>query len=31
MEKVFKKEFGEERLEKNMSVAQDAYESVKEV
>jgi pyruvate ferredoxin oxidoreductase gamma subunit len=31
MEKVFKKEFGEERLKKNMSVAQDAYESVKEV
>ncbi len=30
MEKVLKKEFGENRLEKNMIVAQDAYESVKE-
>ena len=30
MEKVLKKEFGENRLEKNMSVAQDAYESVRE-
>ena len=30
MEKVLKKEFGENRLEKNMSVAKDAYESVKE-
>jgi len=31
MEKVLKKEFGENRLEKNMIVARDAYESVKEV
>jgi len=31
MEKVLKKEFGEERIEKNMAVAKDAYESVKEV
>jgi 2-oxoacid:acceptor oxidoreductase gamma subunit (pyruvate/2-ketoisovalerate family) len=31
MEKVIKKEFGEGRLEKNMSVAKDAYETVKEV
>jgi len=30
MEKVLKKEFGENRLEKNMSVAQDAYEFVRE-
>ena len=31
MEKVLKKNFGESRLEKNMSVARDAYETVKEV
>jgi Pyruvate/2-oxoacid:ferredoxin oxidoreductase gamma subunit len=31
MEKVIKKEFGESRLEKNMSVAKNAYELVKEV
>ncbi len=31
MEKVIKKEFGEVRLEKNMSVARDAYNTVKEV
>ena len=31
MEKVIKKEFGEKRLEKNMSVAKDAYESVREI
>jgi 2-oxoacid:acceptor oxidoreductase gamma subunit (pyruvate/2-ketoisovalerate family) len=31
MEKVLKKEFGENRLEKNMTVAKDAYESVREV
>ncbi|MFX1567268.1 MAG: 2-oxoacid:acceptor oxidoreductase family protein [Promethearchaeota archaeon] len=31
MEKVIKKEFGESRLEKNMSVARDAYESVREM
>ncbi len=31
MEKVIKKQFGESRLEKNMSVAKDAYESVKEM
>ncbi|UCD01309.1 MAG: 2-oxoacid:acceptor oxidoreductase family protein [Promethearchaeota archaeon] len=31
MEKVIKKEFGESRLEKNMSVAKDAYESVREI
>ncbi len=30
MEKVIKKEFGEARLEKNMSVARDAYNTVKE-
>ena len=30
LDKVLKKEFGEERLEKNMAVAKDAYESVKE-
>lgn len=30
MEKVIKKEFGEKKLEKNMRVAKDAYESVKE-
>lgn len=30
MEKVIKKQFGEKRLDKNMSVAKDAYESVKE-
>ena len=30
MEKVLKKEFGENRLEKNMNVAKDAYESVME-
>ncbi|MFX1493520.1 MAG: 2-oxoacid:acceptor oxidoreductase family protein [Promethearchaeota archaeon] len=30
MEKVIKKQFGVERLDKNMSVAKDAYESVKE-
>ena len=30
MEKVLKKEFGENRLEKNMTVAKDAYESVRE-
>ncbi len=30
MEKVLKKEFGENRLEKNMIVAKDAYESVRE-
>ena len=30
MEKVIRKEFGESRLGKNMSVAKDAYESVKE-
>ncbi|TKJ24030.1 MAG: hypothetical protein CEE42_11485 [Promethearchaeota archaeon Loki_b31] len=30
MEKVLKKEFGENRLEKNMSVANDGYESVRE-
>jgi len=30
MEKVFKKEFGENRLEKNMIVAKDAYNSVRE-
>jgi 2-oxoacid:acceptor oxidoreductase gamma subunit (pyruvate/2-ketoisovalerate family) len=31
MEKVIKKQFGEDRLEKNMSVAKDAYESVREI
>ena len=31
MEKVIKKQFGESRLEKNMSVAKDAYESVREM
>ncbi|MFX1346931.1 MAG: 2-oxoacid:acceptor oxidoreductase family protein [Promethearchaeota archaeon] len=31
MEKVIKKEFGERRLEKNMSVAKEAYETVREV
>jgi len=31
MKKVLKKEFGENKLEQNMSVARDAYESVKEV
>lgn len=31
MEKVIKKEFGEGRIEKNMSVAKAAYETVKEV
>lgn len=31
MEKVIKKEFGEGKIEKNMSVAKDAYESVKEI
>ncbi|MHA1272707.1 MAG: 2-oxoacid:acceptor oxidoreductase family protein [Promethearchaeota archaeon] len=31
MENVLKKEFGEKKLEKNMAVAKDAYESVKEV
>ena len=31
MEKVLKKEFGENRLEKNMIVAKDAYNSVMEV
>ncbi len=31
MEKVIKKEFGEVRLTKNMSVAKDAYDTVKEV
>jgi len=31
MEKVLKKEFGENRIEKNMAVAKDAFESVKEV
>ena len=30
MEKVIKKQFGAKRLEKNMMVAKDAYESVKE-
>lgn len=30
IEKVLKKEFGEKKLEKNMNVARDAYESVKE-
>jgi 2-oxoacid:acceptor oxidoreductase gamma subunit (pyruvate/2-ketoisovalerate family) len=31
MEKVIEKEFGEKRLEKNMSVAKDAYVSVREM
>jgi hypothetical protein len=31
MEKVIKKQFGEKRLESNMSVAKDAYESVREM
>jgi len=31
MKKVLKAGFGEKRLEQNMSVASDAYESVKEV
>ena len=31
MEKVIKKQFGESRLDKNMSVAKDAYESVREM
>lgn len=31
MEKVLKKEFGEAKIEKNMLVAKDAYETVKEV
>lgn len=31
MKKVLKKEFGEERIDKNMAVAKEAYESVKEV
>ncbi|MFW9968705.1 MAG: 2-oxoacid:acceptor oxidoreductase family protein [Candidatus Odinarchaeota archaeon] len=31
MKKVIKKEFGENRLEKNMSVAKDAYETVREM
>jgi pyruvate ferredoxin oxidoreductase gamma subunit len=31
MENVIKKEFGENRLKKNMSVAKDAYELVKEI
>jgi len=31
MEKVLKKEFGEKKIEKNMNVARDAYDSVKEV
>jgi len=31
MEKVLKKEFGDNKLKKNMKVATDAYESVKEV
>ena len=31
MEKVLKKEFGEKRIDQNMTVARDAYESVKEV
>ncbi len=30
MEKVIKKEFGDSRVEKNMSVAKDAYETVRE-
>lgn len=31
MEKVIRKEFGEKRIEQNMSVAKDAYESVREM
>ena len=31
MEKVIKKQFGEEKIIKNMSVAEDAYHSVKEI
>lgn len=31
MENVLKKEFGEKKIEKNMNVARDAFESVKEV
>jgi 2-oxoacid:acceptor oxidoreductase gamma subunit (pyruvate/2-ketoisovalerate family) len=31
MEKVIKREFGEKKLEKNMNVARDAYNSIKEV
>ncbi|MHA1150255.1 MAG: 2-oxoacid:acceptor oxidoreductase family protein [Promethearchaeota archaeon] len=31
MEKVLKKEYGKNRIDKNMAVARDAYESVKEV
>ena len=31
MEKVLKKKFGEKKIEQNMIVARDAYESVKEV
>ncbi|MFW9826400.1 MAG: 2-oxoacid:acceptor oxidoreductase family protein [Candidatus Thorarchaeota archaeon] len=31
MEKVIKKQFGEKRLDKNMSVAKDAYETVREI
>ena len=31
MKKVIKKEFGEKKLEKNMSVAEEAYYSVKEI
>jgi 2-oxoacid:acceptor oxidoreductase gamma subunit (pyruvate/2-ketoisovalerate family) len=31
MEKVIKKEFGENKTEKNMSVARDAYETVREI
>jgi len=31
MEKVINKEFGEKKVEKNMAVAKDAYETVKEV
>jgi Pyruvate/2-oxoacid:ferredoxin oxidoreductase gamma subunit len=31
MEKVIKKQFGEGRLEANMSVAKDAYATVREV
>ncbi|MFX1488589.1 MAG: 2-oxoacid:acceptor oxidoreductase family protein [Promethearchaeota archaeon] len=31
MEKVIRKEFGEKRIDQNMSVAKDAYESVREM
>ena len=31
MKKVIKKEFGENKLEENMSVAKEAYYSVKEI